>query len=183
MKQLSLRQLTQMAMLAAISITLVFFIRFPIMPAAPFLEYTPAEVTQILATFLYGPAAALILTVVVAIIQGMTVSAHSGIIGVVMNILSTGSFVLVMGFIYRRGCSGKRLIVAMVAGIVATCVAMALWNIIVTPIFMGVPREVVVSMILPVFVPFNLIRAGVNSLLAYMAWRALGSVLERVSER
>ena len=176
---MSVRQLTQMAMLAAISVVIVFFIRFPIIPAAPFLEYTPAEVPIMMAGFLYGPIAGLVLTVVYAVIQGVTVSAHSGPIGIIMNILSTGSFVLVAGLIYRRGRSTKRAIIAILAGIVATCVSMIGFNLIFVPIFMGVPREVVIGMVLPVFLPFNIIRAGVNSVIAFVAWRAVGSLLER----
>ena len=180
--KMPLRQLTQMAMLAAISIVIVFFIRFPIIPAAPFLEYTPAEVPLMMAALLYGPLAGFILTVVVAFVQGMTVSAHSGIIGIVMNILSTGSYVLAAGLIYRYGRKNTlNAVVAMLVGIVVTCAVMAFWNIIFTPIFMGVPRQVVIEMVLPVFLPFNFIRAGVNSVIAFVAWRAVGDwLLKRV---
>ena len=45
MQNLNLRYLTQMGVLAAISIVLVYLIRFPIFPAAPFLEYDPADIT------------------------------------------------------------------------------------------------------------------------------------------
>ena len=177
---MSIRQLTQMAMLAAISIILVFFIRFPIIPAAPFLEYTPGEVPLMMAAFLFGPISALILTVVSSIVQGITVSAHSGPIGIVMNILSTGSFVVVAGLIYRYY---NKTLIAILAGITATCISMIGWNLIFTPIFMGVPREIVIGMILPVFLPFNLIRACVNSVIAYTAWRAVGTLLERQVKR
>ena len=174
---MSTKRLTQMAMLAAISIVLVYFIRFPIIPAAPFLEYTPAEIPILLAAFLFGAVPAFILAVIVAIIQGITVSAHSGIIGIIMNILSTGSFLLAFGLIYRGDKTIKKAIIAILGGIIATCTAMALWNIIFTPIFMGVPRAVVIDMVLPVFIPFNIIRAGVNSLLAFAVWKTIGKVV------
>lgn len=170
---MSVRQLTQMAMLAAVSIVLVFFIRFPIIPAAPFLEYTPGDVPLFMAAFLYGPAAALILAVITAVIQGVTVSAHSGPIGIIMNIFSSGSYVIVAGLIYSRNKHAKGVVIAMAAGIAATCISMIGWNLVFVPIFMGVPREVVIQMILPAFLPFNLIRAGANSVLAFAAWRAV----------
>ena len=176
---MSVRQLTQMAMLAAISIVLVFFIRFPIIPAAPFMEYTPAEVPLMMAAFLYGPVAGLLLVVVSALVQGLTVSAHSGPIGIIMNILSTGSFVLVAGLIYRRGKTAKLAVIAMAAGIIATTASMVLFNLIFIPIFMGVPREVVFNMIIPVILPFNIIRSVANSIIAFVAWMAVGVLLER----
>jgi len=176
---MSIKRLCQLAMLAAISIVLVFFVRFPILPAAPFLEYTPAEVPIMFAAFLFGPISAFMMAVVVAFIQGFTVSAHSGIIGIAMNILSTGSFLLAFGLVYRGDKTIKRAVIAIIAGVIATTAAMAWWNIIVTPIFMGVPRPVVISMILPVFVPFNLIRAGVNSLMAFLLWKTFAPILKR----
>lgn len=179
MSNMSVRHLTQMAMLAAISIVIVFFVRFPLIPAAPFLEYTPGDVPLFMAAFLYGPVAGLVLTVVSALVQGFTISAHSGIIGIIMNILSGGSYVLVAGLIYSKNIvkNTKTVVIAMIAGTVATTVVMIGFNLIFTPIFMGVPRYIVMGMIIPAFLPFNILRAGINSVLAYAAWRALQSVL------
>lgn len=178
-ERMSSKQLTQIAMFAAISIVLMYFIRFPIIPVAPFLEYTPAEIPVMMAALLFGPGVGLILTVVVAVVQGMTVSAHSGIIGIIMNIFSTGSYVLAAGLIYHysRNKNTKKAVIAMLVGIAATTVVMVFWNIIFTPIFMGVPRQVVIDMLVPAFIPFNLIRAGVNSVIAFVIWRAVGDLL------
>ena len=71
------RKLTTMAMLTAISIVLVAFVHFPLLPAAPWMEYDPADIPIFIGTFLFGPAAGLGLTAVVAIIQGTTVSAST----------------------------------------------------------------------------------------------------------
>ena len=46
------RKLVTMAMLAALSIVLVYVIHFPIFPAASFLEYDPADIPIFIATFL-----------------------------------------------------------------------------------------------------------------------------------
>lgn len=90
------RKLTTIAMLAAVSIVLVALIRIPF-PPAPFLEYDPADIPIFICTFLYGPVAGLGLTLVVSVIQGTTVSAGSGIIGIVMHFLATGAFALLAG--------------------------------------------------------------------------------------
>lgn len=85
-KKVSTRQLVSMAMLGAISIVLVSVVHFPLIPAAAFLEYDPADIPILIGTFAYGPLAGLLMTIVVSIIQGVTVSAQSGPIGVVMHI-------------------------------------------------------------------------------------------------
>ena len=59
------KQLTQMAVLAAMSILLVYLIHFPIFSAAPFLEYDPADIPIFIGTFLFGPVGGLVLTGVV----------------------------------------------------------------------------------------------------------------------
>ena len=53
------RKLTTLAMLAALAIVLVALIHFPLVPAAPFLEYDPADIPIFIGTFLFGPAAGL----------------------------------------------------------------------------------------------------------------------------
>lgn len=104
----NVRKLTALGMLGAISLILVATVHFPIIPAAPFLEYDPADVPILIGTFAFGPVAGFLLTVVVSIIQGMTVSAASGgPIGIIMHIFATGSCVLIAGNIYRRNKTRK----------------------------------------------------------------------------
>lgn len=169
-------RLTQMAMLAALSVVLVYLIHFPIFPGALFLEYDPADIFIIMGTLMFGPLAGLSLTVVVSVVQGLTVSAGSGLLGIVMHIAATGSYVLVAGLIYRKNKTTARAVVAMLCGTVTMCVTMVLWNILLTPIFMNAPREEIMKMIIPIFVPFNLIKAGANSIVAFILFKTVGSL-------
>ncbi len=173
------KRLTEMAVLAAMSIILVATIHFPIFPAAPFLEYDPADIPIFIGAFMFGPLTGLVITIVVSIIQGVTVSAHSGVIGIIMHIFATGSFVLVAGHIYKRNRTKKGAVVALIAGVCAMTLAMTLWNYIVTPIFMGVPREAVAQMLIPVIIPFNLIKAGFNAVVTFVIYKPLSGLLER----
>lgn len=170
------RTLVFLALLAALSIVLVFFIHLPILPAASFLEYDPADIPILIGTFLFGPWAGLALTVVVSVIQGLTVSASSGVIGIMMHIFATGIMSVVAGLIYRRGKSLKRAVVALIAGGIAMTLSMLAWNLVFTPIFMGTPREAVVGMLLPVFLPFNLIKAGINSVVAFLVYKPVSKL-------
>ena len=72
------RKLVTMAMLAALSIVLVYVIHFPIFPAASFLEYDPADIPILIGTFAYGPLAGVLLTVVVSVIHAYFRHLHSG---------------------------------------------------------------------------------------------------------
>ncbi len=173
----SVRMLTQMAMLAALSIILVYAVHFPIFPAASFLEYDPADIMLTLGAFLYGPVAGLLLTAVVCVIQGITVSAASGIIGILMHLVASGGYVLLAGLVYKRNKTFKGSILAVLAGTLTRCVTMLIWNILLTPTFMGVPQEAVMAMLLPIILPFNLIYAGTNSIVSIVVYRAAGPLL------
>lgn len=170
----STRKLTVMGMMAAISVLLVYLIRFPLLPAAAFLEYEPADIPIYICTFLYGPLSGFVLTIIVSLVQGVTVSAGSGIIGIVMHIFSTGSFALIAGFLYRRKKDTKTAIISLLAGIIVMTVMMCILNLILTPIFMGVPRDAVLQMIVPIIIPFNLLKAGINSLVTLITYKKIG---------
>jgi len=170
-------QLVQMAILAALSIVLVYFVRFPIFPSAPFLEYDMADVPILIGTFLYGPVNGLLLTVVVSVIQGLTVSAQSGWIGIVMHIIATGALVLVAGTIYYYKRTRAGAVTALICGSLAMTLTMVPLNLFFTVRFMGVSRDVVVSMLMPTIIPFNLIKAGANSIITFFVYKSAGRVL------
>ncbi len=175
-RQQNTQRLVMMAVLVALSIVMLMLIRFPIFPSAAFLEYDPADIPIFLGTFAYGPLAGFALTVVASIIQGMTVSAGSGFIGILMHIFATGSFVLVAGNWYKFHKTKKQAVVALVLGCLVMTVSMMVWNYFVTPIFMGMPREAVAPMIFPIILPFNLIKSGVNSLITFLLYKRFSKV-------
>ncbi len=174
--KVSTKKMAVMAMLAAVSVLLVL-IHIPF-PPAPFLEYDPADIPILIGTFAYGPTAGIIITVVVSIIQGFTLSASSGIIGIVMHILATGSFALVAGLIYQRKKTRKSAILALGLGVITMTVMMVLMNLIFTPIFMGTPVETVAGMLLPIIIPFNLMKASINAVATLLLYKAVSRFIK-----
>ena len=116
-----------------------------------------------------------ILTVIVSFIQGFTVSAQSGIIGVMMHIFATGFFTIVAGNMYKNHRNKKSAVKALVVGSIIMVLMMCIWNIVFTPIFMGTPRDVVMAMIVPIIIPFNAIKAGVNSLITFLIYKKIAN--------
>ena len=167
---LAAKRLTRLAMLTAISVVLLLAVRIPF-PPAPFLEYDAADVPIFLATFAYGPVAGLAVAVLASVLQGLTVSAGSGFIGILMHILATGSYALVAGNIYRLHKTKATALGALGAGTVTMTLVMVGCNLIFTPIFMGTPVDAVVKMLVPVIIPFNLLKAGINSVLTFLLYK------------
>lgn len=182
-QKMTTRQMVGMAMLAAISIVFVSVIHFPLFPAAAFLEYDPADIPILIGTFTYGPIAGFILTVVVSLIQGTTVSAGSGIIGIVMHIVATGSCTLISGTIYQKIKTKKGAALSLVIGVITMTVAMVVMNLILTPLFMGAPVEAVMAMLVPIIIPFNLLKSCINCLITFLLYKSISHILKGVSKK
>lgn len=182
-QKMTTRQMVGMAMLAAISIVFVSVIHFPLFPAAAFLEYDPADIPILIGTFAYGPIAGFILTVVVSLIQGSTVSAGSGIIGIIMHIVATGSCTLISGTIYQKMKTKKGAAISLSIGVITMTFAMVLMNLILTPLFMGAPVEAVIAMLVPIFIPFNLLKYSINCLITFLLYKSISHLLKGISKK
>ncbi len=171
------RTLTLMAMLAAMAYAAMLITR-PLPAVAGFLSYDLKDVIIAIAGFLLGPAAALLITVAVSLIEMVTVSA-TGPIGLLMNVLSTSAFVLPPALMYRRSRSLRSAAVGLAQGVAVMTALMLAWNYIITPLYMGVPRQVVAGMLLPTFLPFNLVKGGLNAGITMLLYKPLSGALKK----
>ena len=177
MRNEGVKKLVVMAMLAAIAVVLVYTIRLSLIPAVNFLEYDPADVPILIAALAYGPAAGLVLTVVVSVIQGLTVSAASGLYGILMHVIATGMLVLVAGGVYRLRHTRGGGALGLALGTLAMGLVMMPANHFITPYFMGQPVEVVDALLLPGILPFNLLKAGINSAITFVVYKTVSRYL------
>ena len=173
-------RLAKMGMLVAISVVLVYFIHFPIFPAVAFLEYDPADIPILIGTFAFGPVAGVLLTIVTSVVQGVTVSAASGAYGIIMHIIATSVLVIVAGVIYKFNKTRKGAVIALICGTAAMAVVMIGANLIITPLFMGVPRSMVWDL-MPFIVGFNAIKAVINSIVTFFLYKRISGFLHRTA--
>ena len=166
------------AMFCAIAIVLMYLIRISF-PVLPFLVYDPADIPIIICTFLFGPAAGLINTVIVSIIQMLTASSD-GLYGGLMHVIATGTYVLTAGLIYKYRHTLKGAIAALCFGTLAWTVVMIFANLIITPLFMGTPTQAVAQLLIPAIIPFNLLKAGINSIIAFILYKSISTVVKRI---
>lgn len=170
-KKLNTKLIATLGIFSALSVVMALLIHFPIFPQARYLEYDPADVPIFLITFMYGPYAGLIVTAVVSIIQGVTVSAGSGPIGILMHFVSTGIYVLIAGLIYKKKRTFKGALLSVTVGSVVMIGVMVVMNILLTPIYTGMPRSAVIGMILPIILPFNAVKIAINSVLTVLLYK------------
>lgn len=176
-RRFDVRKLATMAMLSATGIIMVAFVEVPLIPAAPFLKYDPADIPILIGTLIYGPAAGLIMTFVVSFLQSFALHGSGGVIGFVMHVVATGAMCLAVGLIYSRS---KQTLswaaLSLGAGVATMTLVMTGMNLVLTPIFMGKGLETVVSMLIPAIIPFNLLKAGINSAVAFIIFRQVEKV-------
>ncbi len=171
-----LKDIVFLAMLSALAFVSAAIIKFPLIPSAPFLEFDIKDSIIAIGGLLYGPVSALGVSVLAALLQFLMTS-QSGIIGFFMNLLSTASFVCTASAVYRFRQDRKGLVLGVVSGALVMSAVMVLWNYIVTPLFMGIPREAIKPMLFTVFLPFNLLKGGINAVIILLYYRPLMSAL------
>jgi riboflavin transporter FmnP len=164
-------------MLAAVAYVIVCLIRVPVVL---FLNYEPKDVIITIGAFLLGPVCGFVVSLLVSLLEMVTISG-TGPIGALMNLLSTCSFACTAAIIYKKRRTFSGAIIGLAVGAVAMTTVMVLWNWLITPLYMGVSRDVVQGMLIPYFLPFNLFKATLNCALVLILYKPLVTALRRAS--
>lgn len=176
MKQTSwkLRRMTVMAMFIALAYAAVMFIRIPVVL---WLNYEPKDVLLTIGAFLLGPISGIIMTVTVALLEMITIS-DTGIIGFVMNVFSSCLFVCTASIIYHRKRTLSGALIGLIGGALLATGGMILWNYLITPLYMAsATRAQVAGMLIPIFLPYNLLKSGLNATLTLLLYKSVSTAL------
>ncbi len=175
--------ITAVGVLSALSIALLLFIPgLTIFPAAPYLKYDLMDIPMLIAGLTLGPLGGSLVLLIGCAIQSL-VFGDGGLPGFVMHLIASGTLILVASLIYRSKKTTPRMIVGLIAGSLAMTAVMIPLNLIITVHWYGVPLDVVKAGLIPVTIPFNLIKAGLNSLITFAVVIAIKPVLDRFSNK
>ncbi len=168
--KITVKEIVIIGMLSAIAYVIVVAIRIPIFPAFDFLKYEAKDVAIAIGGLIWGPLTALIVSILVAFFELISISS-TGPIGMLFNVVASAMFTCVPAMVYKKHKTINGAIFGLVLGAVLTIITMLLWNYIVTPFYTGVPRDVIAGMIPTVILPFNLIKYGINSALVLLLYK------------
>lgn len=183
MRNPKVEKLVKMALLCAMSLALMYTIRFPLI--LPYLEYDMADVPILIGTFLYGPAAGLVLCAIVSFLQAVTVSAGSGWIGGVMHFFASGAFALVAGILYRRRHTLRGAVEGLIFGACTMILIMVPFNYYLSPLFLVSDSmnydqaQAAIWSIMWSFVAFNVAKAGINSVVTYLIYKPVSKLFHK----
>lgn len=175
---MSVRHISHYSIFIALSVITGYLIHFPILPQAPFLLYDPGHVFLLIAAFKFGPKAGMLMTLVYAAIFAL-LTGQGGPYGALMNFLSTSAFVLVSSWIYLKHHNKNGAIIGLVLGVLTMTIIMVPANLIITPIYLGVDRSMVLQLILPAIIPFNLLKGLISSVLTLLVYKKISVFLNQ----
>ncbi len=174
----STKTLVTLSMLTALAYAVMCACKI-IPPIGGFLSVDVKDTVIVIAGILYGPLSALLLSIVVPLLEFFTVS-DTGLEGLIMNIIATAIFCCPAAYVYRRKHNTTHAVLGLVTGVACLTVTMIFWNIIVTPYFFKIPREAVLDMLIPLIIPFNLIKGALNSALIMIVYTPVVSTLRKI---
>lgn len=174
---LNTKKMVNVGLLSALAV-LFTFVHFPLLPQAPFLLYDPGDIPILIGGFMMGPVMGLLITLITSVLMAL-LTGQGGPAGALMHFLATGAFVVTASIIYNKLHSRKGAVIGMALGGLAMALVMIPANLIITPLYMGAPVEVVVQLLLPAIIPFNLLKALINSTITFIIYKTVVSFLRR----
>ncbi|MBQ9773935.1 MAG: ECF transporter S component [Clostridia bacterium] len=172
--QTKLRRIVMIALFGAISYVLMLVIHIPV----SFLTMDVKDVIITMAGLYFGPLAAVLLSVLVPLLEMITVSS-TGLYGLVMNVLGTAAFSVTASVIYKCKKNFVGAIVGLIGGAGVMVAVMMAFNLLVTPHYMGVQVEQVQALIPVLLLPFNVLKALLNVGLVLLLYKPISAVMQR----
>ena len=166
------RRITLTAVFAALAFATMSVFRFNVQ----FLTFDLKDTIITIAGLLLGPWTALVISFLTAFLELITVS-ETGPYGFLMNFASSATFSVVCAVVYRYKKTLLGAFVALVFAMIALVAVMLTLNLVITPLYQGVPRSVIVEMIPTLFLPFNAVKGAVNAALVLILYKPVHQAL------
>lgn len=151
------RKIIVMALFVALTYLANFLCNFKL----GFLSFEAKDAVTLVCAYAFGPVAGCIVAFLSAVIESLTASA-TGIYGFIMNVAGSVTFVAVASLIYKIKKNTIFTALGVALATIVMTIVMVLLNIAITPFYMKVPRNVVIDLIAPMLLPFNIVKGLFN---------------------
>lgn len=142
-----------------------------------FLEIEFSDLPAIIGTLSLGPAAGVVIELLKNILKcGATTT---GFVGELANFVINGTFVLVIGLVYKYNKTRKGAIFALLAGTLTIALSGILANILILlPLYMpSADLSSRFTLALTVITPFNLVKGIVLSVITFYIYKPLSRII------
>ena len=169
----STKRIAMYALFVALSMA-VSFVEFPIVPGVEWLKYDPSGIVSLMAGFAYGPAAAVIVSVL-----GFLPHLFTNPWGTLMAVLVALALSVPAALIYRRNKTRKGAVIGIIVGAIAALAMAIVGNIIVTPFYAHMTTAQVVALIVPALLPFNALKFTIHGVIPFLIYKPISNLLNR----
>ena len=167
------KKLASIAMLSALAFLARLVFKIPV----SFLTFDIKDTVIALGGLVFGPVSGVVIALVVSLVE-MIIS-ETGPIGFVMNFVSSAVFAGVASLIYKFKRTFNGAIIGLYSSVAATTAVMLLMNVILTPIYQGVPRSAVIAMLPTLFLPFNFAKTLLNAAIVMLIYKPVVMALRK----
>lgn len=157
----------------ALAFASTFIFHFKVM----FLSFDVKDAVVTLAGLLFGPIYSLSISVVVALLEFITMG-ETGFWGLLMDILSTATFSTVCALIYKYKKNIWGALTGLVSSVFAMTAVMLIFNIFITPIYMKVDRSTVIALLPTLFLPFNVVKGIMNAAIVMILYKPISRAVK-----
>ena len=170
-------RIAKLALLTALAYV-VTFLEFPIFPAAPFLQLDFSNVFVLLGGFLYGPLAAVIISLLKECLS--LLDSGTNFVGEIANFLINFAFYIVPTVVYRYKKGLKWVIPMLVIGtILQVAASLPVNRYINFPLFMGDGAASSFAALWWYIILFNLIKGAAVSLVTILLYKRVSWLFKK----
>lgn len=169
----STRRIAVYALFVALAMA-VSFIEFPLIPGVPWLKYDPSGIVGLVAGFAFGPAAAVIVSVL-----GFVPHVFADPWGTLMAVAVALALSVPAALIYRRMRTRRGALLGIIVGAVVALAVAIVGNLIITPIYANMTVEQVAALIVPALLPFNIAKLAVHGVVTFIIYKPISNLLNR----
>ena len=170
----STKRIAVTALFCALAAVCTLFIEIPLLPAVPWLMYDPSGIVCLVAGFAFGPSAAAIVSIL-----GFLPHLFTNPWGTLMAVLVALALSVPAALIYRRHRSRMSAIIGILVGSVIALVAVLAANLVITPMYAHMTMQQVAALIVPVLLPFNIIKFVLNGVITFLIYKPVSTLLNR----
>lgn len=174
-RRVTIRTIAAVAVFCAFAYVLQFFFRINVPPIP--LVYDLKDAVMAIGAILFGPFWGIVMSLISAILE-ITISGQN-LYGLLMDFISSSTFVCIVSIIYRRKRTMKGALIALGAAALGMTGVMMIFNLLVTPLYFGFPISAVLPMLPTLILPFNLTKGILNAELVLILYKPVSTALKR----
>lgn len=182
----STRKIAHIAILSTLSF-LLMYLQFPLIPSASFLQFDFSILPVLIGLVMIDLQSALGILILRTLLKLMLNNGGiTTLIGMPMNVVALGVFLLAIVFIWKRKPSLKNYVLASIVGTVGLTLAMLVLNYVYAVPLYAKFANFDISTILglgnylfAMVVPFNLIEGIIFSVAFFILWSCLKPILKK----